>query len=76
MWTLPSLDSVWQDIRYAARTLRRQPGFAAVAILMLATVTGLNTSLFTFVTALSLHNRHHESFARRVAVLHDVRPAS
>jgi len=55
MWTLPSLDSVWQDIRYAARTLRRQPGFAAVAILMLATVTGLNTSLFTFVTALSLH---------------------
>jgi hypothetical protein len=49
------MDSFWQDVRYAVRTLRRQPGFAAVAVLVLAAVTGLNTSLFTFANALTLH---------------------
>jgi putative ABC transport system permease protein len=55
MWTFPSFDSIWQDVRYAARTLRRQPGFTAVAVLILSAVTGLNTSLFTVFTAVTFH---------------------
>src|SRR6185503_2557135 len=55
MWTFPSLDSIWQDVRYAVRTLRRQPGFAVVAVLILSAVTGLNTSLFTVFTAVTFH---------------------
>jgi predicted permease len=55
MWTFPSLDSIWQDLKYAVRSLRKQPGFTAASVLVLASVTGLNTSLFTVVTALSFH---------------------
>ncbi|MGH9147711.1 MAG: permease prefix domain 1-containing protein, partial [Vicinamibacterales bacterium] len=55
MWTFPWWASIWQDARYAIRSLVREPGFAFVTIAVLASVTGLNTSLFTFFTALTLH---------------------
>jgi predicted permease len=53
VWIWPWLESVWQDAAYAVRTLRRQPGFALVAVLTLAIGIGLNTSLFTVFNALA-----------------------
>ncbi len=47
VWIWPSIESVWQDVGYALRTLRRQPGFALVAIVTLGSAIGLNASLFT-----------------------------
>jgi predicted permease len=38
-----------RDLRYAARSLRRAPGFAAVAILTLALATGADTAVFALV---------------------------
>ncbi len=54
VWIWPWLESVFQDLRYAIRNLRRQPGFALVALLTLGTAIGLNTSFFSVFDAVVL----------------------
>ena len=54
VWIAPWLESVVQDVRYAVRTLARQPWhtFTVLAVLVLA--IGLNSSLFTLVKGVIL----------------------
>ena len=54
VWIWPWIESVWQDVVYAVRSLRRQPGFTLVAIVALGVSIGLNTSLFTVFAGLAL----------------------
>jgi hypothetical protein len=54
IWIWPWLESIGQDLRYAVRNLRRQPGFALLALLTLGVAIGLNTSLFTVFDAVAM----------------------
>ena len=54
VWIPPAIESVWQDARYAIRTMRRQPLHAATALAVLVLAIGLNTSLFATFKAAAL----------------------
>jgi putative ABC transport system permease protein len=56
MWTFRWLEVLSQDLRYAGRMLRRNPGFALLVTLTLALGIGANTAIFSVFDAVALRS--------------------
>lgn len=68
MNTLSLIDSIWQDLRFGARLLLKNPTFSLVAILTLALGTGANAAIFQLVNSLRIRTLPVERPQELVAV--------
>src|SRR5438445_953798 len=65
----PRLESLWQDVRYAVRTLRKNPGFATTAGATLALAIGAQTSVYCLIDTLFLRPPAGVTEAQRLVAI-------
>jgi putative ABC transport system permease protein len=68
------IESLWQDVRYAGRRLRRSPGFTAAAVLTLALGVGATTAVFSVVYAVVIRPLPFPNADRLVQIVQVLEP--
>jgi macrolide transport system ATP-binding/permease protein len=72
-WIGFRLETVWQDLRFALRQLRKNPGFTATATIILALGIGASVAIFGFVDAALIKPLPYRD-SSRLAVLYESNP--
>ena len=73
--SLPLLETLWWDIRYSARQLRKNPGFTTVSVLTLAICIGANLSIFAVIDAILVRSLPFPE-PDRLVVVHNAHPSA
>src|SRR6266567_2323049 len=68
VWMFTALEQIWADVRHAVRSLGKNSGFTAVAILTLGLAIGANTAIFSVVDATLLRPLPYPDSDRLVAI--------
>jgi putative ABC transport system permease protein len=68
LWTFSFLETLWQDLRYGLRQLRRNPGFSATAIVVAALGIAATCVVFSFADAAVFRALPYKNVSRLVAV--------
>ena len=64
----PTLDALAQDLRYSVRMLKRQPGFSALVVALIALGIGANTAIFSVIDGVLLRPLRYREPERLVII--------
>jgi predicted permease len=72
--TVPFLENILQDVRFALRQLRKNPGFTATAVFILALGMSASVAIFAFVDAALIKPLPYQNPSRLIAVYETAQP--